>query len=156
MKLFLSHSLSPTDLQVASLLARQAQNKGIAVEFSQHQPFVAVNSIEVIQRAILTSDFVIAIVSLDSPYTANVQQELEVATSQGKPCIALVEHGGYSIHHIPGVQYVEFSRRNIGPALTHLSNILEMKKNQGTLNKWVLGGALALFALYLISSSDNK
>jgi len=156
MKLFLSYSLSPTDYQVASLLARQAQNKGIIVESSQHQPFVAVNSLEVTRQAISTSDFVIAIVSLDSQFAIHVQQELKVAASLNRPCLALVERGGYPIQQIPGVQYVEFSRYDIGPALAHISDILEMKKNQGILNKWVLGGALALFALYLISRSGDK
>jgi hypothetical protein len=37
MKLFISHSLAPTDLQVATLLGRTAKAKGMVVEFSQHQ-----------------------------------------------------------------------------------------------------------------------
>lgn len=153
MKLFISHSLAPTDLQVALLLNRQAQAKGIIVESSQHQA-PGVNFAQVVQHAIFYSDFVIAIVSLDSPYTSNVQQELSIAASLGKPSLALVERGVRSLQPIHGVQYVEFERRDLGPALAHISAILEGRKNQENLGKWIVGGGLALLALYLISKSE--
>jgi TIR domain len=153
MKLFISHSLAPTDLQVAALLNRQAQAKGISVDSSQHHA-VGATLVQVIQNAIFYSDFVIAIVSLDSPYTSNVQQELSAAASLGKPSLALVERGVRSLQPIIGIQYVEFERLNLGPALARISAILEGRKNQENLGKWIIGGGLALLALYLISKSE--
>lgn len=156
MKLFISHSLSPTDWQVATLLSRQAQSKEIAVESSQHQPALGIDTAAMIQQTIFSCDFVIAIVSFDSQYTANVQHELTVATSLGKPCLALVESGVRMLRPLAGVQYVEFVRHDLGPALEHISEILEGRKNKENLTKWVIGGGLALLALYLISKSEGS
>jgi len=153
MRLFISHSLAPTDLNVAVLLSRQAQAKGIVVETSQHQAPVT-ESTPVMQHAMFYSDFVIAIVSLDSEYTASVQLELGAAASLGKPALALIEKGVRSFHTISGVQYVEFTRRDMAPALAHISSILEGRKNQENVAKWVVGGGLALLALYLISKTE--
>jgi len=158
MKLFISHSLAPTDWQVATLLSRQAQGKGMAVESSQHQAFVGVDLATVIRQTIASCDFVIAIVSFDSSYTANVQYELNVAASLGKPCLALVEQGVYPFQPLAGVQYVDFVRHDLGPALNHINAILEGRKNQENMEsmaKWVIGGGLALLALYLISKSES-
>ena len=155
MKLFISHSLTPTDLQVATLLGRTARAKGFVVESSQHQALAAAGFAQVIRQAIYHSDFVIAIVSLDSSYAANVQQELAIAASLAKPSLALVEQGVHMLTPIAGVQYVEFVRHDLRPALTHLSNILEGRKNQETVSKWLIGGGLALLALYLISKIED-
>lgn len=155
MKLYISHSLAPTDTQVAVLLSRQAQAKGISVESSQHQTPLAVNMAVIIQHAITRCDFVIAIVSLDSQYASNVQHELGIASALKKPTLALVERGVRALQPIAGVQYVEFVRSDLGPALAHISNILEGRKNQESLKQWVVGGGLALLALYLISKSDE-
>lgn len=154
MRLFISHSLAPTDLHVGVLLSRQAQAKGILVETSQHQAPVTAST-PVMQNAIFYSDFVISIVSLDSEYATSVQLELGAAASLGKPTLALVESGVRSIHKIPGVQYVEFTRRDPGPALAHISSILEARKSQENIGKWVVGGGLALLALYLINKTDS-
>ena len=75
--------------------------------------------------------------------------------SLGKPTLALVEAGVRSLHKIPGVQYVEFTRRDLGPALAHISSILEARKSQENIGKWVVGGGLALLALYLISKTES-
>jgi len=154
MKVFISHSLAPTDLQVAILLTRQAEAKGILVESSQHQA-PAFESIQVTQQSILQCNFVIAIVSLDSPYASNVQQDLVAAAKLGKPVLALVERGVPAFHVLPGVQYVEFVRQDLGPALANLSSILEKRKNQENLGNWIVGGGLALLALYLISKAES-
>lgn len=154
MRLFISHSLTATDLHVAVLLSRQAQAKGIVVETSQHQAPVS-ESTPIVQHAIFYSDFVISIVSLDSEYTTSVQLELGAAASLGKPTLALVESGVRSLRAIPGVQYVEFTRRDPRPALAHISSILEARKSQENIGKWVVGGGLALLALYLISKSET-
>lgn len=154
MKLFISHSLAPTDVQVALLLKRQAQAKGIEVESSQHSVPVSADLAGVISHAIARCGFVIAIVSRDSRHTAHVQYELSVAAALGKPTLALIEQGAPQIQHVGGIQFVEFTRHDLAPALTHISNILEGRKNQETLGKWLVGGGLALLALYLIS--ENK
>src|SRR5260221_11913627 len=154
MKLFVSHSLAATDLQVAILLNRQAQSKGITVESSQHHAA----SIELAQfnhQAILRCDFVIAIISLDSPYTSNVQQELEAAARLGKPSLALIEQGVPLFQTLQGIQYVEFVRHDLAPSLAHISSILEGKKNQENLGNWIVGGGLALLALYLMSKVES-
>jgi len=154
MRLFISHSLAPTDLQVAVLLSRQAQAKGIVVETSQHQAPVT-EATQVIQHAIFYSDFVIAIVSLDSAYASSVQLELGAAASLAKPSLALIEKGVASFRVIPGVQYVEFTRADPSPALAHISAILEGRKNQENIAKWAIGGGLALLALYLMSKVES-
>jgi len=154
MRLFISHSLAPTDLQVAVLLSRQAHAKGIVVETSQHQAPVT-ESTQVIQHAIFYSDFVIAIVSLDSAYASSVQLELGAAASLAKPSLALIEKGVSSFRAIAGVQYVEFTRADLSPALAHISAILEGRKNQENIAKWAIGGGLALLALYLISKVET-
>ena|SRR6266446_5072685 len=153
MRLFISHSLTPTDLTVAVLLSRQAQAKGISVETSQHQAPIN-ESTPVMQHAIFYSDFVISIVSLESEYVTSVQLELGAAASLGKPTLALIETGVRSLPSIPGIQYVEFTRRDPGPALAHISSILEARKSQENIGKWVVGGGLALLALYLISKTE--
>lgn len=154
MKLFISHSLAPTDVQVAFLLRRQAQAKNIEVESPQHSASASAEIGSVISHAIAGCDFVIAIVSRDSRHTANVQFELGVAAALGKPTLALIERGAPQIRPAGGIQYVEFTRDDLAPALAHISSILEGRKNQETMGKWVIGGGLALLALYLIS--ENK
>ena len=154
MRLFISHSLAPTDLHVAVLLGRQAQAKGIVIDTSQHQAPVT-ESTPVIQHAIFYSDFVISIVSLDSEYATSVQLELGAAASLGKPTLALIERGVHLMQRIPGVQYVEFTRANVSPALAHISSFLDAKKSQENLGKWIVGGGVALLALYLISKTET-
>jgi nucleoside 2-deoxyribosyltransferase len=155
MKLYISHSLTPTDTQVAVLLSRQAQAKGISVESSRHQTILPASTAVVVRQAITGCDFVIAIVSLDSQYASDVQRELGTAAALKKPTLALVERGVRLLRPIAGVQYVEFVRSDLGPALTHISNILEGRKNQESLTQWVVGGGLALLALYLLSKSEE-
>jgi hypothetical protein len=147
MKVYLSYSLSPTDLHIASLLARQAQAKGLEVETSQHQHVLGTTSINT--PALMSASLVIAIVSHDSRYLTTMQQELQYATDISKPVLALVERGLSSHFSVPGTQVVEFDRSNLNPALAHISAILEERKNQDNAGQWLVAGGLALLALYL-------
>lgn len=155
MKLFISHSLAPTDVQVAVLLKNQAQAKGISVESPQHSVSAPANVFDVINHAIAQCDFVIAVISRDSRYTRNVQYELGVAAALKKPSLALIERGSAPLQPVAGIQYVEFMRHDLSPALTHISSILEGRKNQDTATKWLIGGGLALLALYLLGESKE-
>jgi hypothetical protein len=149
MKIYLSYSLSSTDLYIAGLLTHQAQSKGISVETSQQHA----NSADwgtLITHPIISSQAVVAIVSRDSQNTVSVQQELAFARMHVKPVLALVESGSYFQTSTSGIQFVEFDRRNLNPALTRISLILEGQKNQQTAT-WLVAGGLALLALYLIA-----
>jgi predicted DNA-binding transcriptional regulator len=148
MKIYLSYSLTVTDLHIAGLLTRQAQAKGILVETLQ-QMAPGANWTAMIANSIASSDVVIAIVSRESLNIANVQRELGLAKDYRKPVLALIEKGLLTQINISDIQYVEFDRRDLSPALSRISAILEEKKNQKTAN-WLVAGGLALLALYLI------
>jgi len=77
----------------------------------------------VIHHAITRCDFVIAIVSIDSQYSSNVQHELGIASALKRPTLTLVERGVRSLQPVAGIQYVEFVRNDLGPALARISNI---------------------------------
>ncbi|MDQ3802720.1 MAG: toll/interleukin-1 receptor domain-containing protein [Acidobacteriota bacterium] len=157
MKIYVSYSLAPTDLYIASMLARQAQAKGVVVETAQHIA-PGSNWAAIAAHPIASSDVVVAIVSRDSQNILNVERELGIALSYSKPVLALVEHGLHAQINVPNVQYVEFDRRNLGPALARIGAILEGRKNQDNAGKWLVAGGLALLALYLIGqeSEENK
>ena len=148
MKIYLSYSLTATDLHIAGLLTRQAQAKGIVVETLQ-QMAPGASWTAMIANSIASSDVVIAVVSQDSLNIANVQRELEFAKAYRKPVLALIEKGLLTQINVSDIQYVEFDRRDLSPALSRISVILEEKKNQKTAN-WLVAGGLALLALYLI------
>lgn len=155
MKLFISHSLAQTDAYIAALLVRQAQSKGITVFTTQQSTSLGQSLNDITLQAIQTSDIVVAIISRDSYYSANVQYELEFAASLNIPVLALVEHGALVQPQIAGLQYVEFTRHNLPPALTQIERILEAKKSQSDTGNWLVAGGLALLALYLISKSES-
>jgi hypothetical protein len=154
MKIYVSYSLAPTELYIASLLARHAQAKGIAVETAQ-QIAPGSNWAAIAAHPIASSDVVIAIVSRDSRNISNVERELGVALSYAKPVLALVEQGLQVQINVPGVQYVTFDRRDLSPALAHISAILEGRKSQDNSGKWLVAGGLALIALYLMSQESQ-
>lgn len=155
MKIYVSYSLAPTELHIASLLARHAQAKGIAVETAR-QIAPGSNWAAIAAHPIANSDVVIAIVSRDSRNISNVERELGVALSYGKPVLALVEQGLHVRINVPGVQYVTFDRRYLSPALAHISAILEGRKSQDNAGKWLVAGGLALIALYLIGQESEE
>lgn len=153
MRIFLSYSLSPTDMYIAALLSKQAQAKGIVVETAQ-QITPGSNWATVIANQLINSSIVIAIVSRDSQNIANVERELQLAKNYGKPVLALIEKGAYSQINVAGVHCVEFDRRNLGPALSNISVILEAHKNQATVKNWLVVGGLALLALYMFGKEE--
>jgi len=53
--------------------------------------------------------------------------ELGATSSLGTPSLALIERGVHSMQRIPGVQYLEFTRANVSPALAH---VISMQKSQ--------------------------
>lgn len=153
MRIFLSYSLAPTDMYIASLLSKQAQAKGIVVETAQ-QIAPGSNWAAVIANQIINSSMVIAIVSQDSRNIANVERELQLAKTYGKPVLALIEKGIYPQVNIAGIHCVEFDRRDLGPALSSISLILEGHKNQATVKNWLVVGGLALLALYMFGKEE--
>jgi hypothetical protein len=155
MKIYVSYSLAPTDLHIATLLARQAQAKGIDVQTAQ-QIAPGSNWAAIAAHPIASSDVVIAIVSRDSKNISNVERELGVALSYAKPVLALLEQGLQVQINVPGVQYVTFDRRDLSPALTHIGAILEGRKSQENAGKWLVAGGLALLALYLIGQEGQE
>lgn len=155
MKIYVSYSLAPTELHIASLLARQAQAKGIVVESGQ-QITPGSNWAAIVAHPIASSDMVIAIVSRDSKHISNVERELGVALSYAKPVLALIEQGLHLRINVPGVQYVTFDRRDLSPALAHIGAILEGRKSQENAGKWLVAGGLALIALYLIGQESQE
>jgi hypothetical protein len=154
MKLFISHSLSQTDSYIAAILVRQAQAKGITAYTTQQSASLGQSLNDLTLQAIQTSDIVVAIISRDSYESVNVQYELEFAASLNRPVLALVEHGALVQPEIAGLQYVEFTRHNLQPALSEIERILETKKSQSDTSNWLVAGGLALLALYLISKSE--
>jgi hypothetical protein len=155
MKIYISYSLAPTDLYIASLLTRQAQAKGVTVETAR--PIApGSNWAAIAAHPIAGSDVVIAIVSRDSHNILNVERELRIALSYAKPVLALVEHGLHAQINVPNVQYVEFDRRDLSPALARISAVLEGRKNQENAGQWLVAGGLALLALYLIGQESKE
>jgi len=169
MKLYISYSLGVTDLHVAGLLRQQAQTAGIEVETSQHQLALpqdpvtkygygsgipAYNSLAINTAGIISSNFMIAIVSSDSLYMSNVQVELRYAVGLKKSVLALIE-GTIPIEQIPGVDYVYFNRNNLKLALEHINRILIERKQKEEANKWIVAGGIALLALYLFSKAED-
>lgn len=150
MKIYLSYSLSPTDLHIASMLARQAQAKGMIVETAQQiAPGSDWAGSAIIVQQLFNSDVIIAIISRDSRNIANVERELEVVRTLKKPALVLIEKGVYAQINIADIQRVEFDRRDLSPALSRISLILEGQNNQENLKNWLTVGGLALLALYL-------
>lgn len=149
MKIYISYSLGHTDLYIATVLAREAQAKGITVENSQ-EAAPGIEWATMISHRIVSSDVIVAIVSRDSVNSANVQRELEFAKAYGRPVLALVEKGLYPAIDVVGIQCVEFDRRDLSPALSQINWILERQKNDKTLKTWLVAGGIALLALYLI------
>jgi nucleoside 2-deoxyribosyltransferase len=149
MKLYLSHSMSKTDLHVASMLSRQAQAKGIIVDSSRYQSLFGSNMTVLTTQSIKSSDILIAIVSKDNKNIQNVQLEIGYAAGSGKLVLALVEKGAPSLAYISQITEIVFDRNNLRPALSKISEILEARKNQEDTNKWIVAGGLALLALYI-------
>lgn len=153
-KIFLSYSLAPTDMYIAGLLSRQAEAKGIVVETAQRVA-AGSNWAALVSNQIISSSIIIAIVSRDSRNVVNVERELRLANTYGKPVLALIEKGAYSPVSVAGINCVEFDRRDLSPALSSISLILEGQKNQETVNNWLVVGGLALLALYLFGKEEE-
>jgi hypothetical protein len=157
MKIYLSYSLAPTDMHIASLLSRQAEARGIVVETAQQIVLGSIWS-AIITQQIMSSSMVIAIISRDSQNVANVERELGLARMYGRPVLALIERGIYAPANLADIQWVTFDRQDLSPALSDISMILERHKNQESDKSWLVVGGLALLALYLFSqekSPDN-
>jgi len=155
MRVFISYSLGQTDQHIASLLSQQAQSRGVTVDSTRHWAPWDAASAQIINQAVMAADVVIAIVSRDSQYTLNVQHEVQTAMSLKKPLLALIEKGAASLIRVPGLRCVEFDRHDPGAAIASINNTLESQKNQQNLTSWLVGGGLALLALYLLSSEDK-
>jgi hypothetical protein len=154
MKIYLSYSLAPTDMHIASLLFRQAQAKGIVVETAQ-QIVPGSNWSAMITQQIMSSSMVIAIISRDSQNAANVEREIGFARMYGKPVLALIEKGVYAPVNLADIQWVIFDRQDLSPALSNISMILERHKNQESDKDWLVVGGLALLALYLFGQEKS-
>jgi len=154
MKIYLSYSLAPTDMHIASLLSRQAEARGIVVETTQ-QIIPSANWSAMITQRIMSSSMVIAIISRDSRNIASVERELGFARMYGKPVLALIEKGVYAPINVADIQWVMFDRRDLSPALSNISMILERHKNQEPDKSWLVVGGLALLALYLFGQEKS-
>jgi nucleoside 2-deoxyribosyltransferase-like protein/TIR domain-containing protein len=154
MNLYLSYSLSPTDLYLAGMLITQAQQKQIRVQSSHSQATIGADPTSVITEAIRSSDIVVAIVSADSR-SENVLMELGVAVGLGRPVLALVENGVSLLQQMRGIQLVQFNRNNMSAALSRMGGILDERRKQADANKWLVAAGIGLFALYLISKNDE-
>ena len=148
MKIYISYSLGFTDLHIANRLAREAEAKGITVLTSQPTTPTTWNPSPA--HPIFAADAVIAIATRDSPSYSSISHDLQTAVSYKKPVLALVEKGilGQSSN---AIQYIEFDRYNMAPALAQINTFLESRKNQQNTNQWLVAGGLALLALYLFS-----
>jgi hypothetical protein len=155
MRIYISYSLSPIDIHVASLLSQQASERGHIVDMSTHENTRITSVAQAIYQRIKVANMVIAIVSADSTYQPYVYDELNMAVELHKPVLALIERGVGNKISSPNIQYVEFDRYNLGPALVRISTMLERKQNQQNTGAWLLAGGLAILALYLLSNKDK-
>lgn len=155
MNLYLSYSLSPTDLYLAGMLISQAQQKQIQVHSSHSQATIGADPTGAVTETIRSSDIVVAIVSTDSRSKENVLMELGIAVGFGRPVLALVENGVSVLQQLRGIQLVQFDRNNMGAALSRMALILDEHRKQADANKWLVAAGIGLFALYLISKSDE-
>ncbi len=125
MQILLSHSVDPHDGPLASRLKAVTAAYGVRLLLPERAKMPAPRLLAATQKAIASSDVIVAIVTKDAPDPESVALEIESALKLGKPVVAVLE-GDIKLPPTTSlVHVVRFDRANPSQHEVGLANALE-------------------------------
>jgi len=158
-QVFVSHKTD--ELPLLEGLVNALNQVGISVYIAERSPWPG-NYLydQKIIPAIATSDCMLVLLTSNSAYSPDVNQEIGIARSHTKPIVALVEKGVQIKGLLGGREVIHFDRYRPLPALQiafeHFQSQAVLKEKTESDRAALLIGGLALFILATASRKSNQ
>ena len=155
---FISHSVSPADYSLVTMIANLLWQRGIHTYIPEIYP--GTPAMKQIELQIQNSDAVLVLVTRDTARSAWVHQEIGFAKAKAKWILPLIERRVNPEGFLQDLDWVEFDRLHTGPDFEKVADYLKNQANDKAGKKAQSAGLVGLailgLGLWLLSQGGGE